>query len=99
MKRKPQFHEESGLVRLLDARLKSEGLGDGKKYRKPALDPITIRCAAQAHADVNRSDPFAFARMRLHIAQGYELASDVLAEAASKQRARGHATNVFEEAA
>lgn len=94
-----RFHQESELLAVLDQRFKGEGLGDGKKYRKPQVDPRVVRGAAMAHAEVNRSDPYAYARMRLYIAQGYEIASDVLKDAAAKQRAKGHGTNVTEEAA
>ena len=75
MKRKSVFHERSELVALMDQRFKSEGLGTAKPYHKPteAPDERVVR----AYAEANRSDPFAAARIRLYLKQGYCLASEV----------------------
>jgi hypothetical protein len=89
MKRKSNFNTDSPLLQLLDQRFSSLSLGDGKAYRRPrAINLAALKAAADAHADVNQSDPFARARIVLHMRQGYALISDVLADAKSKQRAR-----------
>lgn len=99
MKKHPQFHAESSLLKLLDQRHKSLGLGSDKPYNKPHLDSVTIHLAAEAHAKVNVSDPFARARITLHMRQGYELPSDVLADAHNKERARSNAKSLLDLAA
>lgn len=46
--------------------------------------------AATLYARANDSDPFAYARMRLHIRLGYELASDVAHDAQAALARRSH---------
>jgi hypothetical protein len=56
-------------------------------FRKPHVDGRRVHEAAKAWALVDVSDPFAYARMALHLRQGYELVSDILEDANVKLRA------------
>lgn len=68
----PSKKEPSELLILLNDR-KSWDNGH-KAYSKPS----EIVPAARAHADSNRSDPFAYGRMKLHMLAGLESAAEVL---------------------
>jgi hypothetical protein len=64
-----------------------------KTYKKPSmLDVYTLRKAAELHQRANPSDRFAYGRVTLHMQQGYDLPSDVIADAQSKLAARGQKT-------
>jgi hypothetical protein len=81
-----RFHAPSPLLDLLDQRYVELGLGkpDYPPYRKPFLGPEKaeqLDNAARNWAKANPSDPHAGPRMRLHMMQGYELVSDVAADA------------------
>lgn len=50
-------------------------------YRKPNVNERAMDDAARLHADLHNSDPFALARITHYMAQGFELVSDVAADA------------------
>lgn len=61
-------------------------MAKGWKYTKPgslwnAEAQEKARKAAEAHAKANPTDPFAYPRIMLHMRQGYEIISDVQADA------------------
>jgi hypothetical protein len=88
--------DRSELLTLLAQRFKDLGLGDGKPYRKPQrLDKSAVERAAKLHAQANRSDPYAYGRVMLHMRQGYELASDIIKEANGRLAAE-HGSNCHE---
>ena len=61
-------------------------------FRAPTLTPQRrhdIERAARAHADVNRSDPNAYGRVKVQMEGGMLSPSDVLADALRIQSARG----------
>jgi hypothetical protein len=74
-KRKSVFHDKSELVGLLETRFRMLGLGSDKPYNKPVEAPDER--AVHAYAEANRSDPFAAARIRLYLQQGYCLGSEI----------------------
>lgn len=83
-----QHREQSELLKLLASRkawdipccLSAPLFNDQDKDRNEA--------AALMWGVANDSDPFAASRARLHINQGYELASDVMKDAARLHSAR-----------
>lgn len=82
MKRKSNFHAFSELLALLNERYKLLGLGDGGTHRKPNhYASLALDRAATDHAKAHPSDPFAHGRILLHMRNGYELVSDVQADA------------------
>jgi hypothetical protein len=98
-----RFAAHSPLLEHLDSRYKALGLGEAKPYNKPRLDAAGSRfagsrfaaaqadrseAAAQANAKAHPSDPWALGRIRLHLRQGYALASETLADATRILQAR-----------
>jgi hypothetical protein len=83
IKAKNMKREHSELLRLFDQRYKEQGLGTGS-WKRPEwtdVDLDRIRDAATVHGDAHKSDPFARGRMLLHLGNGYDNSSDVLAAA------------------
>lgn len=109
MAKPSRFHQHSELLALLDQRHKELGLGkpDYPAYRKPTFNLAgkdRVAKAVRDHATAHPSDPFAAQRIKLHIIQGYELVSDVLADAAriiqaAENERRARATRLAEIAA
>jgi hypothetical protein len=104
MKHPTNFHTYSPLLELLEQRFNVLGLGDGKPFRQPTLHPereAMIEAVADRHAAANLSDPFARARIRMHMRRGLELVSDVgrLADAQLRARQAAHEIVVIEAAA
>lgn len=84
-----KFHQPSELLTLLNSRHKQLGLGEDKPFRRPTkLDLDAVNAAVRDHAAAHPSDPWAGGRVRLHIMQGLELASEVTAAASHILRAR-----------
>lgn len=81
------YKNESELLKLLNSR----AAFNLPPYRKPVVDERAIDLAARTHGEAYPSDPWARQRMTLYLKQGYELPSDVLADARHKIVARSHA--------
>lgn len=69
-----------------------------RAYRKPAsaLDDFAVQKAATLHQRANPADPFAFGRIVLHMRQGYDLPSDVIASATARLERRGQDSGYLE---
>lgn len=88
--------EHSELLALLDQRYRDLGLGrelapGEPAYRVPvwnATDLDRIERACTLHAEANLSDPFAGARMRLHLLRGLDSSAEVTKAASSALAAR-----------
>lgn len=78
-----KYKNESELLKLLNSR----AAFNLPPYRKPVIDDGMARAmdlAARTHGEAHPSDPYAAARMKLYLYQGYELPSDVLQDARSR---------------
>ena len=67
-------------------------------FRRPHVDPDGVRNAARDYALCHESDPFAYGRMKVHLANGLELVSDIASDARAclrvkelRRRARANA--------
>lgn len=80
-------HEKSKLLELLNER---EAWKLPLPYPVPVLDSARVDGAVKLHSQANDSDPFAGPRMRLHLKRGFELPSDILGDAASALKRKGH---------
>jgi hypothetical protein len=77
----------SELLGLLDRRWKADLQGMSDAYRVAPRNKVLDERAARLHASAHHSDPFAYGRMKLHLARGLEdattVANDALARIAS----------------
>ena len=92
--------DESKLLELLHARYRDLGLAKGT-WKRPVFGPTEwprIERAARLHAQANISDPFAYARAKHYIVQGYETHFEVTSDATTQIRARQHKLGVLHEA-
>ena len=78
--------KHSDLLSLLNSRK----IWDYPPYVIPHLNTGAYHDAATLYARANDSDPFAYARMRLYLGLGYELASDVAHDAQAALARRTH---------
>lgn len=76
---KPKKKLYSALLELLNKRK----AWDLPEYKRPWVDRKRLDEAIRLQSQADASDPWAGARMRLYILNGYELASDVYREAKS----------------
>ena len=76
----------SELLRLLNSRR----VWDYPPYQRPITDAEVVDQASKTYALANDSDPFAGARMRTYLANGFELVSDVVHDANSAIARRVH---------
>lgn len=86
------IREQSELLRLLDQRFKELGLDKGK-FKQPIWGPNDNDQQARAvalHSEAHKSDPFAGARMALHLRRGLDTAGEVIRAAQSLLAARHH---------
>ena len=82
-----RLNEESGLLKLLKARLSAGEIPDSVRP-KPEHSIGLKDKAARASADWNNSDPFAYGRTYLHVQQGYVEPHELIKELTQRTLAR-----------
>ena len=78
-------NKASDLLKLLNDR---QAWNLPEPYRMPHYDAATVTEAVQLERKADDSDPYAGARMRLYLNQGYDLPSDVAKSAQDRIKAR-----------
>lgn len=81
-----QKKDEPELLKLLNSR-EAWALPE---YKVPEYIPQQVERAVREASLLNNSDPFAAARMRLHLQRGYELPSDVIKDSINTIKRRSN---------
>ncbi len=66
------------LLEMLRSRWDSEIKYMPDRYRQPIQAPDKIERGARLHAEANKSDPYAYGRMKLHLTRGLDSVSAIV---------------------